>query len=151
MADNAYYISAESDEEIAGRLPRTYFISADAASRSLSVLISSRQCYMCRQELEDEQITAADPQDFMETVSAHCSREQDYLLPDTPMKESIFRVLLAHGNEPMSAEQISDVLEEKWAMTPFPRDTSPQVIQRLLDDSGYYCISPAPSPEYGGE
>ena len=32
-------------------------------------------------------------------------------------------------------------------MTPFPRDTSPQVIQRLLDNSAYYCIVAVPDPE----
>ena len=32
-------------------------------------------------------------------------------------------------------------------MTPFPRDTSPRVIRRLLDNSAYYCIAPVPEAQ----
>ena len=71
----------------------------------------------------------------------------DFLLPDTPLKEAIFRVILAHGNEPMTAEDISEILTERWAMTAYPRDVTPQVIQRLLENSETYCIIKVPEPE----
>ena len=130
--------------------PREYFIdpaTAEKLQRSLAVLVSSRQCYMCQQGLAEDEIVALDPQDFIDQISAHCSQEQDFLLPDTPMQEAVFRVLLAGGNEPKDAESIGMALAEKWAMTPFPRDSSPRVIQRLLDNSAYYCITPVPDPE----
>lgn len=135
--------------------PRTYFISADAADamrRSLPLLTFSRQCWMCRQEFDLMQVIVANPREFIATITNHCSREPDYLLPDTPMKEAIFRTLLAHGNEPMSAEQIGEFLSRNWATTQFPRDTSPGVIRRLLElgNSGYYCIVSSDS-EYGRE
>ena len=131
-------------------VPRTYFIdpnAAEASRRSLSVLIAGRQCYMCRQAFEADEVIRSDPQDFIDQVAAHCSQQQDYLLPDTPIKEAVFRVLLARGNEPMDADQISGLLVEKWAMTPFPRSISAPVVQRLLDHSDYYCISATPTPE----
>lgn len=146
--------NVDTEPERAPALPRRYFIdpdSAEASGRSLSVLVASRQCYMCQQGYDEDQIVAADPQDFMDRISDHCSNEQDFLLPDTPMKEAVFRVLLAHGNEPMDAEEIGNVLGEKWAMTPFPRNTSQVVIQRLLDNSPYYCIAPVPEPEPADE
>ena len=130
--------------------PREYFIdpaAAEKSQRSLSVLVSSRQCYMCQQGLAEDEVIALDSQDFIDQISAHCSQEQDFLLPDTPMKEAVFRVFLAGGNEPKDAQSISTSLSEKWAMTPFPRDTSPRVIQRLLDNSAYYCIAAVPTPE----
>ena len=102
---------------------------------------------MCQQGFPEEEIVALDPQDFIDQISAHCSQQQDFLLPDTPMKEAVFRVLLAGGNDPMNAQAIGMALAEKWAMTPFPRDTSPRVIQRLLDNSAYYCIALAPEGE----
>ena len=145
----------ETDESDSDVVLRDYFIdpaAAEESNRSLSVLISSRQCYMCQQgfsedELSEDELVEAVPQDFIDQISAHCSQQQDFLLPDTPMKEAVFRVLLAGGNEPKDAEAIGMALAEKWAMTPFPRDTSPRVIQRLLDNSAYYCISPMPEPE----
>ena len=116
---------------------------AEALGRSLSVIISRRQCYMCAQGYEDGEAALLDAEGFIDQIVAHCSEEQDFLLPDTPMKEAIFRVLLQNGNEPMDAEGISAVLTEKWAMTPFPRNTSASVIQRLLDDGAYYCLAAA--------
>ncbi len=126
---------------------RPYFIDpegAEASGRSLPVLVAGRLCYMCRQGYEDEQIVVSDPQDFIDLIVGHCSNEQDFLLPDTPMKEAIFRILLSNSNEPMDAEQISADLSSRWPMT---RITSPDVIQRLLDNSAYYCIGPVPGSE----
>ncbi len=123
-----------------------YFIDpakAEASGRSLPVLIASRQCYMCQQGLVEEHTINSDPQDFIGQILAHCSQSPDFLLPDTPLKEAIFRVLLAHGNEPMDAERISLFIGQKWAMTQFPRNTSPKVIQLLLDSSDFYCFAPA--------
>ena len=124
-----------------------YFIDpakADSTGRSLPVLVASRQCYMCQQGLDDEATIHADPQDFFDQILGHCSQVPDFLLPDTPLKEAIFRVFLAHGNEPMDATQISEFIGQKWAMTQFPRNTSPQVVQLLLDGSDFYCIGPVP-------
>ena len=123
--------------------PRPYFIDqrvAEAERRSLSVLIANRLPYMFRQGYEDDEIVASDPQDFIDIIAGNCSNWPDFLLPDTPMKEAIFRVLLGNANEPMTAEQISAELSSRWPMT---RITSPAVIQRLLDNSAYYCIGPA--------
>ncbi len=122
-----------------------YFIDparSEASGRSLPVLVASRQCYMCQHGLDEEETINSDPQDFIEQIHAHCSQAPDFLLPDTPLKETIFRVLLAHGNEPMDAEQISGFVGQKWAMTQFPRNTSPEVIQLLLDSSDFYCLAP---------
>ena len=124
---------------------RKYLIDpakAEATGRSLPVLVASRQCYMCQQGLDEAAIIDSDPQDFFDQILGHCSQAPDFLLPDTPLKEAIFRVLLSHGNEPMDAEQISDFIGQRWAMTQFPRDTSPEVINLLLDSSAFYCIAP---------
>ena len=133
-------------------LPRKYFIdpaAAAASGRLLSVLVSSRQCYMCQQGFDEEEVVASDPQLFIDRVAAHCSTQLDYLLPDTPLKEAVFRVLLASEVGRMDCGQISAELGEKWAMTPRPRNTSPEVVQRLLDNSEYYCILAVPEPDSG--
>lgn len=111
--------------------------------RSLPSLIASRRCYLCQQADEDAP-TDADIQQFIDRIVEHCSAERDYMLPDTPLKEAIFRALLANGNEPMGAEEVSGVLTEKWAMTPFPRNTSAEVITRLAENSVNYVIDRLP-------
>ena len=116
------YENPNAESENAGeevQYPR-YFIDseiADVSGRSLSFIIANRMCWMCRQRWDDVQAILADPSDLMGIIAGHCAAQQDYLLPDTPLREAIFRALLANANEPMTAEKISAVLIEKWAMT----------------------------------
>ncbi|MYA62304.1 MAG: hypothetical protein F4X94_07000, partial [Dehalococcoidia bacterium] len=101
-----------------------YFIDpakAESTGRSLPILLASRYRHVGQQGIEDEVAIDLDPQDIIDLIREHCSQTPDFLLPDTPLKETIFRVLLAHGNEPMDAEQISAFIGQKWAMTQFPR------------------------------
>ncbi|MCL0029006.1 hypothetical protein M1N23_02525 [Dehalococcoidia bacterium] len=119
--------------------------SEATVSRSLPLLIASRRCYLCQQADEDAP-TDSDLQQFIHRIVEHCSAERDYLLPDTPLKEAIFRVLLANGNEPMDAEEVSAILTEKWAMTPFPRNTAAEVITRLAESSWNYLVDRVPQP-----
>ena len=124
-----------------------YFIDpdgAEASRRSLPVLVANQALLHVPAGLRGRADRTADPQDFIDLIVGHCSNEQDFLLPDTPMKEAIFRVLLGNSNEPMDAEEISADLSSRWPMT---RITSPEVIQRLLDNSAYYCIGPVPVSE----
>ena len=140
----------EGDEEKA--LPK-YLIDFDAgamAGRSLPMLIASRRCYLCQQADEDAP-SGADPKQFIDRIKEHCAAERDYLLPDTPLKEAIFRVILASGNEPMTGRQVSEALTARWTMSAYPRDLSTRVIGRLLEHSENYHIvavsEPEPEPE----
>lgn len=133
-------------QEEAAASERKYEISETAAEetgRSLPLLVHRRLCWMCRQESEGlAEALAAEPDEFMEKISDHCSQEPDYLLPDTPMKEAVFRIILSRRNAPSTAAEISETLSEKWMATQFQRDTSPRVITRLLDSArDYYCIA----------
>ena len=120
-----------------------YFIDAGMAeerSRSLPVMIASRQCYMCQQSAE-EALASTEASEFIDRIVGHCAQAQDYLLDDTPLKEAIFRVLLSHGNEPMDAGEISAALGAKWVGATNQRDTSTDIIERLLQHSDSYCIA----------
>ena len=48
---------------------------------------------------------------------------------------------------PTTPDSISEILSEKWAMTAYPRDITPRVIQRLLDNSQAYGIFRILDPE----
>jgi hypothetical protein len=130
--------------------PPSYFIDpelAAAGGRSLALLVAARRCYECQQADADDGLESSDHEPFMERIAEHCSQTPDYLLPDTPLKEAIFRVLLTPGSEPKTPQDVSTVLSEKWALTAYPRDASETVIRRLLDNSESYCIARVPEPE----
>ncbi len=138
----------KEDEEEAP--PPEYLIEVaqtDQDSRAIGLVIASRRCYVDQQADDAPPTRSSDPKVFIKRIASHCAAAEDYLLPDTPLKDAIFRVMLAGGNVPTTPESISEILSEKWAMTAYPRDVSPKVIQRLLDNSEAYGIFKIPVPE----
>ena len=148
-------MSAEQGEildEAGDRRPAKYHIDAEEAEkrrRSLSVMIASRQCYVCQQAVEVEELASTEAQDLIDRIVGHCSSANDYLLDDTPLKEAVFRVLLSRGNKPRGADEISADISERLANATNQRNTRPEVIEKLLQHSEGYCI--ASLREDGGE
>ena len=129
---------------------RLFVISEEHAASNgaaLPLMIANRLGYMDRQTLEEEPTADSDIAPYIDLIVNSSSNDTDYLLPDTPMKEALFRIILANGNRPMDAEEISQILNERWAMSAYPRNLSPHVINRLLENSANYCIVPVEEPE----
>ena len=130
---------------------REFVISEEQAARigaALPLMIAGRLGYMDRQALEEEPTPDSDIQPYIDLIVASSSHDADYLLPDTPLKEALFRLILANGNQPMTADQISETLTQRWAMSAYPRNLTPHVINRILENSANYCIIPlADSPD----
>lgn len=127
-----------------------YYIDVDSAGghgRAIKPMIVSRMGYVMRQSLTADVIEDMGAEDLILQVAYNAAEDRDFLLPDTPLKESVFRVLLANENKPMTAEQVSKILEDKWSLSPYPRDTSPEVIERLLASGGdTYRFVSVPQP-----
>ncbi len=140
-------MSAERGEILdgaSGGQPAKYFIDAEMAEerrRSLPVMIASRQCYVCQQAVDEEELASVEARDLIDRIVDHCASANDYLLEDTPLKEAIFRVLLSRGNGPMGADEISADISERLANATNQRDTRPEVIEKLLQHSENYCIA----------
>ena len=83
-------------------------------------------------------------------IAEHCSTTEDYLLDDTPIREAVFRLILADGNEPKSAEEISEALVSLWSSNP-SRDISPWVVGRLLEHGQSYRVVPLEESEPDAE
>ena len=127
-----------------------FVISEEQAARigaALPLIIADRLGYMDRQALEEEPTPDSDIQPYIDLIVASSSHDADYLLPDTPLKEALFRLILANGNQPMTADQISQTLTQRWAMSAYPRNLTPHVINRILENSANYCIIPLDSPD----
>ena len=127
-----------------------FVISEEQAARigaALPLMIAGRLGYMDRQALEEEPTPDSDIQPYIDLIVASSSHDADYLLPDTPLKEALFRLILANGNQPMTADQISETLTQRWAMSAYPRNLTPHVINRILENSANYCIIPLQDPD----
>ena len=95
-----------------------YYIDVHSAGdhgRAIKPMIVSRVGYIMRQSLTADVVDDMDAEDLIQQVAYHAADDRNFLLPDTPLKESVFRVLLANENNPMTAEQVSKILEDKWS------------------------------------
>ena len=130
---------------------RRYYVDIDGeriSGGSAAALVATRRCRDCI-ELDDGDLTG-DPAEAIAMIAEHCSTTPDYLLDDTPLSEAVFRVILEGGNEPKTAEEISEALVSRWSSNP-SRDVSPRVLGRLLDHGQSYRMVPVEEPEEDSE
>ena len=134
------------EEEIATTGP-SYYIDLDGAEhgRSMVAIVAARKCYEHRSVAD--RAGDSKSEEHVKEIAGHCADTADYLLPDTPLKEAIFRVLLAGGNKETTAEEVSQGLEARWAMSSYPRNISPDVVGKLLANSDSYGIVEVEEPE----
>ena len=114
---------------------------ANEQNRSLPALLTSRLDYVTQGGVDQNPSADSDIAPILDLLANVSSTKDDYLLPDTPLKEAIFRVILANKNKPMSANEISEQLSNRWSESTNSRNISANVIERLLTNSQTYCIS----------
>ena len=137
-------------EQNEGRQPAVFQIDveeAEARGRSLPTLIANKRCYACQSADDDPPTPDSDPGPYIERIVEHCADTSDYLLADTPLKEALFRAILARRNDPTTSEELNMILAQRWATTPDPRDISKDVIEKILDGAWSYCIVRVPSED----
>ena len=117
------------------------------SSASLSALVAARKCYLHRPTGNEHSALDMSPAEHIREVRGCCADAADYLLPDTPIKDAVFRVFVAHGNKPLTAQEISDDLSERWAASAYPRDLSANVIEKILDSAANYFIYEVREPQ----
>ena len=147
-ATNGYQSSTQ--EESAPSTRYVIDLSKERARvRSAPHLIASRRCYGCSQG-DDSPRAKSNAREYIKTIAEHCRHTPDYLLPDTPLKEAIFRVILARGNKETTAEDVSRELSEQWSTSAYPRDVSASLLATLMEGSDFYCIVRVPEPVTDG-
>ena len=126
-------------------------------NRSLQTFVQSRMCPSCRSKLGIEversipvetgngkvvfeTRKAAYGDDPLAVIRDCCSQARDFIHPNLPVMEIVFRIFLANGNQPLTLEEIEERLEEKLAAADRPRTLSPEILQRMLDNDGYYGL-----------
>ena len=137
--------SMAAGSEVSSQVRYRVHVGAEAGG-SVSLLIADRRNYLAKQHDTIEEAASADPDLLVDQIASQAD-QADYLLPDTPLKEAIFRVILAGRNEPMSAAEISAELGRRWTMSAYPRNLSASVVERLLGSMDSYSIESIAPPE----
>ncbi|MBI4199343.1 MAG: hypothetical protein HY535_02560 [Chloroflexi bacterium] len=122
-----------------------------AQGRSFAVLLLHRRCASCWGTLLQQPAQGLDieAEEHLEQVQAHCASAPDFIHSALPVMETLFRILLASGNQPMTAEELHVALRERWADPSNSRVPAPEAVARLLSRDAFYGIRPVSAPEGG--
>ncbi len=107
------------------------------SNRSFIALARGRLCLECNKRLKPEpgEINAAD---LLATIKGCCSGVPGFITPRLPILESIFRIFLANGNQPLDVEKLGQQLRQWWGGDTYR--TSPEILSRLLASDQYYGL-----------
>jgi len=105
-------------------------------NRSFLVLARGCLCPKCRERLGEGKgkISAAD---LISNIRDCCSQTPGFITDRLPVLESIFRLFLANGNQPLDLEEMVKQLSE-WRGD--SRRTPAEVLSRLLKNERYYGL-----------
>ncbi len=130
------------DEDITTEQVRPgWFIDLDwfqQNNRSFSALAQSCLCPECRERLTGEILAA----DLLSTIKDCCSANPGFITGELPILESVFRLFLVNGNQPLNLEELGKQLSQ-WRGGDTYR-TSAEILSRLLTKDQYYGLGQVP-------
>jgi len=131
------------EENVATLEQRLWFIDftgQQERKRSPVALLQSCLCPKCREKYKEGKFNAAD---LVANIKDCCSKAPGFITDRSLVLESIFRLLLAYGNQPLSLEELGKRLSE-WRGGDAYR-TSAEILYRLLSSDQYYGFQEAQS------
>jgi len=119
--------------------------------RSLQLLLLHRRCASCWGTLVQKpaQGLGIKVAEHLKQIARHCSKAPDFIHPELPVIEAVFRILLSNGNQTTTLESIYKTLLERWSDPTNPRTPSPDKLYRMLSGDTFYGISQIPQVEEG--
>lgn len=133
-------IEDKDNEQISTR----WFIDLDwyqQNSRSFFVQTQNCLCPKCTERLLKSK-HGADVARIIASIKDCCSKTPGFITPNLPILESIFRIFLANGNQPLTLEELGEQLME-WRGG-YIHGTSSEILSRLLINNQFYGLCQAP-------
>jgi len=112
-----------------------------ANNRSFTNTVKNSLCPKCRKKLKIDHVELK-ANDLLKALKTCCSKSVDFITPTLPIHESVFRIFLANGNQPLTLQELGDQLNQRRGMDSYR--TSVQVLSRLLKNDQHYGLQPVP-------
>ena len=130
----------ENTEQVRAR----WFIDLDWYEQkdcSFSAMVQSRLCPECyeRLKVEEREVSAAK---LLSALKDCCSKTPGFITGNLPILESIFRLFLANGNQPLDLEELGEQLSERRGGDGYR--TSAEILSRLLEGDQRYGLRQVP-------
>ena len=106
--------------------------------RSFHALAQRCLCDNCRKKLKADEGEVT-PGKLISAINECCSQQPEFITSGLPVMESIFRIMLAGGNEPLDIAKIGENLR-RWRGGS-PGSTPGEMLTRLLYNDRYYGLS----------
>lgn len=126
----------------------SYFLDLawyEEQGRSFTTLVGSRLCPSCRAKYA--QMEGHRPSDVLSLVRDCSAHSPDFISPDRPIMELVFRLFLISGTQSLGLAEIQRRLQEKLGSLGLPRDLSLRMLKRLVGHDRYYGLRPVPGPK----
>ena len=134
----------EREDEVTSDQPKTrWLIDLDwypRNNRAFSTLTKDVVCPGCTGKLSKKGKDNS-AKDLLSAIKSCCSQSPDFITDQLPIMESIFRLFLANGNQPLDLEELGEQLSERRSGDTYR--TSPEIISRLLKNDRYYGLQEA--------
>ena len=111
--------------------------------RSLLAMLLSRRCPSCKPKVA-ARVKPPTEAEHIKQFAKCCSKREGFIRPNMPMQEIIFRSILSEGNQPVSVEQLHELVTARWYSPANPRSLSPDALKQVLDKDVYYGFKEAP-------
>lgn len=108
----------------------------DQLHRSAVHLISGRLTPACPSF--GKQIHELETGELIREIQEFHADADDFILYDMPIKEIVFRTLLAQGNQPMALSDLHRELTGRWSNALRPISIEESLLRRVLETDTYY-------------
>jgi len=129
-----------NEETINNQARALWYIDMDwyqQNKRSLATLARDCLCPKCARQLTAERKDI--PADtLLATIKDCCSHSPGFIDEGLPILESVFRLFLANGNQPLNLEELGRQLGERRSSDTYR--TSTEILSRLLKKDEYYGL-----------
>ena len=129
--------SGASEENTAGSV--RYHISLprlQQLNRSAVHLIANLLTEACPSH--GQPVAGLDPETLIREIREFHADTGDFIRPEMPIQEILFRTLMAQGNEPMSLGQLHRDLNGRWSSPVRPISIDLERLRRVLNADDYY-------------
>lgn len=76
----------------------------------------------------------------MAVIRNCCSKQRNYITPETPVIEAVYRVYLANGNQPVPLERVREQLGDWISLRERPHDYAAELLERLIHHDTRYGL-----------
>ena len=112
---------------------------AEEQQRDLMALLQDRLCDKCADRSRRRK-TPITVRRQIRDIYRCCASSEDFIDPNMPLKEIVFRLLLKGANKPKALWDLHYAVTEDWGLPTHPMNISMDVLKRILDTDYYYCF-----------